>query len=104
MLFLFFKSCSLCWKGFKYAEDAGQPKPVHDLEDFLKSSGSLTAKTAKALPDNRWVTFEWGHLCKFSYIILPLWANVKSVILVKLLTIFRFYKMYVNIIFGHTLF
>ena len=25
---------SYCWKGFKYAKDAGKPEKVKDLEDF----------------------------------------------------------------------
>ncbi len=29
------KSYGQCWKGFKYAEDAGKPKNVQELEDFL---------------------------------------------------------------------
>ncbi len=35
------KSYSHCWKGFKYAEDAGKPKNVLELEDFSEEQQAV---------------------------------------------------------------
>ncbi len=35
------KSYSHCWKGFKYAEDAGKPKNVQELEDFSEEQQAV---------------------------------------------------------------
>ena len=35
------KSYSHFWKGFKYAEDAGKPKNVQELEDFSEEQQAV---------------------------------------------------------------
>ncbi len=35
------KSHSQCWKGFKYAEDAGKLKNVQELEDFSEEQQAV---------------------------------------------------------------
>ncbi len=47
------KSYSHCWKGFKYAEDAGKPNNVQKLEDFSEEQQAVELlRTNKGLMKN----------------------------------------------------
>ncbi len=47
------KSYSHFWKGFKYAEDAGKPKNVQELEDFSEEQQAVELLRAnKGLVNN----------------------------------------------------
>ncbi len=47
------KSYSQCWKGFKYAEDAGKAKNVQELEDFSEEQQAVELlRTNKGLMNN----------------------------------------------------
>ncbi len=47
------KSYSHCWKGFKYAEDAGKPKNMQELEDFSEEQQAVKLlRTNKRLMNN----------------------------------------------------
>ncbi len=41
------KSHSHCWKGFKYAEDAGKPKNVQELEDYSEEQLRWTVQSQR---------------------------------------------------------
>ncbi len=47
------KSYSYCWKGFKYAEDAGKLKNLQELEDFSEEQQAVELlRTNKGLMNN----------------------------------------------------
>ncbi len=66
------KSYSHFWKGFKYAEDAGKPKDVLEMEDFYDEQQAVELlRTNKGLMNN------YHKILKQSWIIQEMTHSIK---------------------------
>ncbi len=72
------KSYSHCWRGFRYALDAGQPKNVQELEDFSEEQQAV-----ELLSTNEGLVNNYHEIQKHLWIIQEIRGHIYSLIKIQ---------------------
>ncbi len=72
------KSYSHCWRGFRYALDAGPPKNVQELEDFSEEQQAV-----ELLSTNEGLVNNYHEIQKHLWIIQEIRGHIYSLIKIQ---------------------